>query len=305
VLCALIAPCARAEDMMGADLTAPSPTGEAPPVLLSGTLKKVRDSGTLTIGYRESSFPFSFIQPGASQPLGYSIAICLGVVEEIARELNGAPIRVAYVPVTSDSRIEAVTSGAVDLECGSTTSNSERQKSVAFSPIIYIAGTKLLVKRGSAIGSFRDLSGKRLVVTSGTTNAVAMKELNDKLRLNITIVAARDHGESYLMLEQGRVDAFATDDVLLTGFVAAHKAEASLTVVGDFITYEPYGLMFRRDDPLMSEAVMQAFSVMAKSHRLADIYRTWFLQPTPTGELLNLPMNVQLTEVFHGMGAED
>jgi glutamate/aspartate transport system substrate-binding protein len=297
---------AAAEDMIGADLTAPPrATEENIPAILSGTLKKVRETGTITIGYREASFPFSFVRPGAPRPLGYSIDLCLGVVDEIVRQLQGGAIRVAYAPVTSDTRIEAVRSGAVDLECGSTTGNTERQKSVAFSPIIYVAGTKLLVKRTSGIGSYHDLGGKTLVVTSGTTNEAGMKQLNDKYRLGIKIVAARDHDESYAMLADGRADAFATDDVLLYGFIAAKKAQATLAVVGDFITYEPYGLMFRRDDPLMATAVTRAFTFMARTRALASAYRRWFLQPAPTGELLNLPMSVQLTEVFRGMGAED
>jgi glutamate/aspartate transport system substrate-binding protein len=295
-----------AEDMTGADLTAPLRASEDNiPAVLSGTLKKVHDARAITIGFREASFPFSFVRPGAQRPLGYSIDLCLGIVDEVVRELHGETIRVAYVPVTSDTRIEAVKSGAVDLECGSTTGNFERQKSVAFSPIIYVAGTKLLVKRTSGIGSYRDLGGKTLVVTSGTTNEAAMKQVNDKYRLGITIVSARDHDESYAMLVDGKADAFATDDVLLYGFIASKKASATLAVVGDFITYEPYGIMFRRDDPLMADAVTRAFATMAQTRALASTYRRWFLQPAPTGELLNLPMSVQLTEVFRGMGAED
>ena len=284
---------------------APRASEENTPAVLSGTLKKVRESGTVAIGYREASFPFSFVRKGSPQPLGYSIDLCLGIVDEIVRELHGNPTRVAYVPVTADSRIEAVMSGKVDLECGSTTGNAERQKSVAFSPIIYVAGTKLLVKRGSGIGSYRDLRGKMLVVTSGTTNEAAMKQLNDKYKLGIAIVGARDHDESYAMLADGRADAFATDDVLLYGFITANKAQATMAVVGDFITYEPYGIMFRRDDPLMAMAVTRAFLFMAQTRALSSTYRRWFLQPAPTGELLNLPMSVQLAEVFRGMGAED
>jgi glutamate/aspartate transport system substrate-binding protein len=304
---------AVAEDLSGADLTAPPPPSEENiPAVLSGTLKKVHDSRVITIGYREASFPFSFVRPGAArplgasmEPLGYSIDLCYGIIKEIVRELHGEEIRVGYVPVTADTRIEAVKSGAVDLECGSTTGNFERQKSVAFSPIIYVAGTKLMVKRSSGIASYRDLGGKTLVVTSGTTNEAAMKQLNDKYRLGINITSARDHDESYAMLVEGRADAFATDDVLLYGFIASKKSGATLAVVGDFITYEPYGIMFRRDDPLMAEAVTRAFATMAQTRTLAATYRRWFLQPAPTGELLNLPMSVQLAEVFRGMGAED
>jgi glutamate/aspartate transport system substrate-binding protein len=298
---------AGAEDLIGADLTAPPPaTEESMPAVLSGTLKKVRDSGTVVIGYREASFPFSFLRPEVPRPFGYSIDLCLSVVEEIVvRELGGSPVRVEVVPVTADTRVDAVMSGKVDLECGSTTSNAERQRSVAFSPIIYVAGTKLLVKRSSGIGSYRDLGGKTLVVTSGTTNEAAMKQLNDRFKLGIIIVSARDHDESYTMLADGKADPFATDDVLLYGFIVARKAEAVMTVVGDFITYEPYGLMFRRDDPLMAAAVTRAFLAMAQTRRLAATYRRWFLEPGPDGASLNLPMSVQLSEAFRGLGEED
>jgi glutamate/aspartate transport system substrate-binding protein len=293
---------AGAEDLVGADLTAPpAASEESTPAVLSGTLKKVRDGGAV-VGYREASYPFSFVRPGAPRPLGYSVDLCLGIVAEIARELGGNPIRVEAAPVTADTRIDAVMSGKVDLECGSTTSNAERQRSVAFSPIIYVAGTKLMVKRSSGIGSYRDLGGKTLVVTSGTTNEAAMRGLNDKYKLGITIVAARDHDESYAMLADGKADAFATDDVLLYGFIVARKAEAIMAVVGDFITYEPYGIMFRRDDPLMAAAVTRAFLAMAQTRQLAAAYRRWFLEPGPDGASLNLPMSVQLSEVFRGLG---
>jgi len=297
---------AVAEDLGGADRTTPPPSGEeSMPAILSGTLKKVRDSGVVVIGYRDASFPFSSVRQGASRPLGYSIDLCQGIVDEIVRELGGNPTRAVFAPVTADTRMEAVTSGKVDLECGSTTSNAERQQNVAFSPIIYIAGTKLLVKRSSGISSYRDLGGKTLVVTSGTTNEAAMKQLNNKYKLGIAIISARDHDESYAMLADGKADAFATDDVLLYGFVVARKAAAAMAVVGDFITYEPYGIMFRKDDPLMAVAVTRAFLAMARTRALTDTYRRWFLQPGPNGESLNLPMSAQLSEVFRSLGEEN
>ncbi|MBV8764525.1 MAG: amino acid ABC transporter substrate-binding protein [Hyphomicrobiales bacterium] len=297
---------AFAEDLIGADETAPPVASEDnTPAVLTGTLQKIHDSGVVTIGYRHASFPFSYARPQSSQPLGYSIDLCLGIVDEVVRELNGAQTRVAYVPVTSDTRMDAVRSGKVDLECGSTTNNLERQQSVAFSPVIYVAGTKLLVKRGSGISSYRDLKGKTLVVTSGTTNEAALKLLDEKYKLGITIVSAKDHEESYDMLAQGKADAFATDDVLLNGFIIAKKAQDTMEVVGDFITYEPYGIMFRKDDPLMADAVRRGFETMARTRRLIGIYRKWFIEPTPTGELLKLPLSVQLAETFHSLGAED
>ena len=304
---ALLAPplaVVRGEDLSGANNTAPPPvTEENSPAVLSGTLKTIRETGAVTIGYREASFPFSYVRQGGA-PVGYSIDLCGGIVDEIRRELAGAAIEIRYVPVTADTRIDAVKSGKVDLECGSTTSNIERQKSVAFSPIIFVAGTKLLVKRGSGIGSYRDLAGKTLVVTSGTTNETAMRLLNDRYKLGITIVAGKDHQESYDMLVAGKAAAFATDDVLLYGFIAANKAQDTLAVVGDFITYEPYGIMFRKDDPQMADAVGRAFVVMAQTGSLVATYHKWFLEKTPTGEFLNLPPSLQLTESLRTLGID-
>jgi glutamate/aspartate transport system substrate-binding protein len=303
-LLALSAGSSPAEDLGGADLTAPPAiTEQNSPEILTGSLKKIRDSGAVTIGYREASFPFSIVRQG-DPPVGYSIDLCLGIVDEIKRELNTAPVKIGYQLVTPDTRADAVINGKADLECGSTTSNVERQKNVAFSPIIFVAGTKLLVKRGSGIGSYHDLAGKTLVVTSGTTNDAAMQLLNDKYKLGIKIVEAKDHQQSYDMLVSGQVDAFATDDVLLYGFIAVNKAQATLEVVGDFLTYEPYGIMFRRDDPQMRQAVDRAFAVMAQTGTLVAAYRKWFLQPAPTGEILDLPMSLQLTESFRALGVD-
>jgi glutamate/aspartate transport system substrate-binding protein len=300
-----LAGAASAEDLNGADLTAP-PAAEADslPATLAGTLAKARASGVLTLGYRDASFPFSYVRPDKPDPIGYSIDLCKGVVEEAAREL-GAPIKIAYQPVTSDTRIDAVTSGKVDLECGSTTDNIERRKSVAFSPLIFVAGTKLMTPKGSAIRTLRDLAGKTLIVTSGTTNEKAMRAANDKYKLGVTIVAAADHEASYEMLAAGKADAFATDDVLLSGLIISHKSAATMQVVGDFLTYEPYGLMYRRDDPQMSGLVRRAFAAMASDGQLVATYHKWFLSPTPTGEDIELPMSLQLTEALRAMGVED
>jgi glutamate/aspartate transport system substrate-binding protein len=294
----------RAEDLNGANNTAPPPvTEENSPAVLGGTLKAIRDKGAVTIGYREASFPFFYVRQGGA-PIGYSIDLCLGIVDEIKRELGGVAVDIRYQHVTSDTRMDAIVQGKIDLECGSTTSNIQRQKSVAFSPVMFVAGTKLLVKRDSGVGSYRDLVGKTLVVTSGTTNEAAMRLLNDKYKLGITIVAAKDHQESYDMLVSGKAAAFATDDVLLYGFIAANKAQDQLDVVGDFITYEPYGIMFRKDDPQMADAVGRAFAVMAQTGMLVATYHKWFLEKTPTGEFLNLPLSLQLTESLRALGVD-
>jgi glutamate/aspartate transport system substrate-binding protein len=297
---------AFAEDVEGADLSAPpAASPDSVPTTLSGTLAKVRASGVLTLGYRDASFPFSYVRAGSSTPLGYSIDLCKGVADEAMRELQGASLRVDFQPVTSDTRIDAVASGKIDLECGSTTDNADRRKSVAFSPVVFVAGTKLMTRRGSGIRSFRDLNGKTLVVTSGTTNEKAMRALDDKYKLGIVIVSAPDHEASYAMLAAGKADAFATDDVLLNGLIASHQSDATMEVVGDFLTYEPYGLMFRKDDPQMSDLVGRAFSAMARDGQIVATYHKWFLAPTPTGEAINLPMSLQLTEALRAMGVDD
>lgn len=297
--------CARAEDIGGADLAAPpAMNAEALPATLTGTLAKARASGVLTLGYRDASFPFSFTRADESEPMGYSIDLCKGVAEEIIRELQGAPVRIAFAPVTAASRIEALISGDIDLECGSTTDNADRRRQVAFSPLVFVAGTKLMTKRGGPIRSLADLAGKTIVVTSGTTNEKAIRALNDKYKFGVTIVAAPDHDASYELLASGKADAFVTDDILLSGLIASRHSAATMEIVGDFLTYEPYGLMFRKDDPEMNEAVNRAFAVMAIDGQWRATYRRWFLGATPTGETLHMPMSPQLSEALRAMGAD-
>ena len=295
---------ASAEDLNGADLSAPpSPNAEALPTTLSGTLAKARETGVLTLGYREAAFPFSYVRDGA-EPLGYSIDLCKGVAAEIGRELQGAPLRIVYAPVTTDGRIDAVTSGKVDIECGSTTENVERRKLVAFSPLIFVAGDKLLTRRGGPVRSLRDLQGRTLVVTHGATGEAAMQKLNAKYNLGATLVAAPDNEASYDLVASGKADAFATDDILLNGLIVSHHSAETMEVVGDYLTYEPYGLMFRKDDPQMADAVRRAFAAMAGDGELAANYGRWFLATTPTGERVDMPMSLQLTEAFRAMGAD-
>jgi ABC-type amino acid transport substrate-binding protein len=271
---------------------------------LSGTLKKVHDTGIAVIGYRESSIPFSYLN-ARGEPIGYSIDLGRAIVDAMSNELNGQALKIKFVPVTSESRIEAVRNGEVDLECGSTTNNTERQKEVAFSPIMFVAGTKLLVKRASAIESFRDLNGKSVVVTAGTTNEEAMRKLSEKFGLNINLVVAKDHEESYEQLASGKVDAFAGDDVLLYGFIAERKAGDDMVVVGDFLSYDPYGIMYRKDDPKLADLVNRVFREMAQSRDLEHTYDQWFLKKLPSGQTLNLPMSAQLDQIFRALGAPD
>jgi glutamate/aspartate transport system substrate-binding protein len=277
---------------------------EQPVRQLAGTLKKIYNSGSVAIGYREASFPLSYLDP-RGHPIGYSIDLCGAIIEEIGREIDKPGIRADFVLVTSETRIAALLADKIDLECGSTTSNVERQKQVAFSPTMYVTGTKLMVWRGSGIRSYRDLKGKEVVVTAGTTNEQAIKRLDEKQKLGMNVVAARDHEASYDLVADHKADAFATDDVLLYGFIARHQAQRDFVVVGDYLSYDPYGIMFRKDDPQLRDAVQTTFRKLAESRDLLEIYDRWFVRRTPTGERLNLPMNAQLEEVFHVLGVEE
>ena len=249
--------------LFAAALALPAAAQDANVTALSGTLKKIKDTGTITLGYRESSLPFSYLNK-RQQPIGYSIDLCREIVEEAAAELDGMDIKIALAPVTAADRLDKVKAGGVDLECGSTTSNLQRQKEVAFSPVFFVAGTKLMVPKTSAVQSYRDLAGKTVVVTAGTTNEAALRTLSDKQKLGITIVTARDHAQSLAMLVAGKADAFATDDALLYGFIATEPSAHDMKVVGDYLSYDPYGLAYRRDDPAFAATVEHAFARMAR-----------------------------------------
>jgi len=279
---------------------------EDTPVELSGTLAKVRAAGALTIAYRESSVPFSYLS-ARGEPIGYSIELCRKLAEAMGEAL-GRELALKWLAVTAETRIEAIVSGRADLECGSTTNNLERQKQVAFSPIIFVAGTKLLVKRGSPIRSYRNLAGKTVMVTAGTTNEKAMEELARRFKIDFRLSTARDHAESYAQLEAGKADAFATDDVLLYGLLAQRKAQARYQVVGEFLSYDPYGIMFRRDDPQLAELVKRAFHDLAEDGEIERQYKRWFLQRLPgsgtPGQSLDLPMSPQLETLIRAMAAK-
>jgi glutamate/aspartate transport system substrate-binding protein len=276
------------------------------PVELTGTLARVRAAGAVTIAYRESSVPFSYLS-ARGEPIGYSIELCKKLAEAIGGEL-GRELALKWLAVTSESRIEAIVSGRADLECGSTTNNLERQKQVAFSPIIFVAGTKLLVKRGSPIRSYRNLAGKTVVVTAGTTNESAMQEIARRFKIDFRLVTSRDHAQSYARLEAGAADAFATDDVLLYGLIAQRQAKKEYQVVGEFLSYDPYGIMFRKNDPQLAEVVKRAFHDLAEDGEIERQYKRWFLQRLPgaatAGQSLDLPMSPQLETLIRAMAAK-
>ena len=271
---------------------------------LSGTLKKIKDSKTVTLGYRASSIPFSYLNR-LHEPIGYSIDLCNEVVKEIASELEGVEIGVSYKLVRAETRIPAVRSAEIDLECGSTTANFQRKKEVAFSPIFFIAGTKLLVPRSSSITSYRDLRDKTVVVTAGTTNEEAVRAISEKQHLGIKLLIGKDHDESFKMLKEGKADAFATDDVLLYGLVATTGSGDQYHVVGEYLSYDPYGLMYRKDDPDFGAIVDRTFGRLAQSRELVQLYNKWFQQRLPTGETLDLPMSPQLEEIFRVEGVPE
>ena len=202
----------------------------------------------MRLGYRESSPPFSFLDQ-ANRPIGYSLELCEAIVDEIGIEVDDADLKIEYVKVTSDDRIPAVVQNKIDLECGSTTANAERAKQVAFSPLMFVAGTKLMVPKASTISAPKDLQGKTVVVTKGTTNEQAMHAVDKKFALGLNIVTSPDHEQSYQMLVDGKADAFATDDILLYGLIARHKSQDKFRVTGDYLSYDPYGIMFRKGEP--------------------------------------------------------
>jgi glutamate/aspartate transport system substrate-binding protein len=275
---------------------------EDTPVELTGTLAKVRAASAITLAYRESSVPFSYLS-ARNEPIGYSIELCKKLAEAIG-EAVGRELALKWLAVTSETRIVAITSGRADLECGSTTNNLERQKLVAFSPVIFVAGTKLLVKRGSPVRSYRNLAGKTVVVTAGTTNEQAMQEIARRFKIDFKIIKQKDHSQSYAQVESGKADAFATDDVLLYGLVAQHKAQKQYQVVGEFLSYDPYGIMFRKGDAQLAELVKRAFHDLAEDGEIERQYKRWFLQRLPGGQSLDLPMSPQLETLIRAMAAK-
>jgi glutamate/aspartate transport system substrate-binding protein len=279
---------ARAQDAVGVER-------------LAGTLQKIRTGGTVTIGFRDASVPFSYLGPGR-RPIGYSIDLCLAIVDEIKAELGSDSIQVKYLPVNPQTRIPMVVDGAIDLECGSTTNNLERQKQVAFSPIFFVSGTKLMVRRASKFRSYRDLKGRSVAVTEGTTNEAAIKAINAREGLGISVVLFRDHDQSFAALAGSKVDAWAGDDALLYAQAAESQSPRDFAVLAEYLSYDPYGIMFRRNDPAFATVVKRTFEKLAESRELARVYEQWFLRKLPSGRTLGIQMSPQLESIFEAMG---
>jgi glutamate/aspartate transport system substrate-binding protein len=264
---------------------------------LSPTLANIKQTHVVRLGYRESSPPFSFLDQ-ASRPIGYSLELCEAIVDEIGIEVDDANLKIEYVKVTSDDRIPAVMQNKIDLECGSTTANAERARQVAFSPLMFVAGTKLMVPKTSSIAAATDLKGKTVVVTKGTTNEQAMHAVDKKFALGLNIIAAADHEQSYQMLVDGKADAFATDDILLYGLIVRHKSQDKFRVTGEYLSYDPYGIMFRKGEPQLTAVVERTFRKLGSNRDLIPLYNKWFVARLPTGEKLNVAISPQLEEAF-------
>ncbi|MBD9398993.1 glutamate/aspartate ABC transporter substrate-binding protein [Pseudomonas sp. PDM11] len=266
---------------------------------LTGTLKKIKDSGTITLGHRDSSIPFSYYGDTSKQPVGYSHDLQLKVVEELKKELEMPDLKVRYNLVTSQTRIPLVQNGTVDLECGSTTNNIERQRQVDFSVGIFEVGTRLLTKKSSGVNDFEDLKGKNVVTTAGTTSERLLKAMNAEKKMGMNVISAKDHGESFLMLESNRAVAFMMDDALLAGEMAKAKKPDDWHVVGTPQSFEIYGCMVRKGDEGFKKVVDKAISDTFASGEINDIYNKWFQQPVPPKGLnLNFPMSEELKKLI-------
>ncbi len=264
----------------------------------TGTLKKIKDSGSITLGHRDTSIPFSYYDD-KQQVVGYAIDLCMKIVDAVKRELKMAKIDVKLNPVTSATRIPLMANGTIDLECGSTTNNLERQKQVAFTITHFVTANRYVAKKASNVKSLNDLKGKTVVSTSGTTNIKWATEENAKQNLGMSIVAGKDHAESFLMVDTGRAAAFFMDDILLYSLVANAKSPGDWVIGSEAYTIEPYGIMLRRDDPAFKKVVDAEMTRIMKSGEINAIYEKWFLKPVPPkGINLNVPMSAQFKKVM-------
>ncbi len=265
---------------------------------LTGTLKKIKDSGTITLGHRDTSIPFSYYDD-KQQVVGYAMDLCMRIVDAVRAELKLQKLDVKLNPVTSATRIPLMANGTIDLECGSTTNNLERQKQVSFTITHFVTANRYVAKKASNINKLEDLKGKTVVSTSGTTNIKWVTEENAKRNLGLNIVAAKDHAEAFLMVDTGRAAAFFMDDILLYSLVATSKNPGDWVIGSEAYTIEPYGIMLRREDPAFKKVVDNAMVQTFRSGAITGIYEKWFLKPIPPkGVNLNVPMSTQFKNVI-------
>ena len=261
------------------------------------TLEKIKKEGAIVIGHRDASIPFSYLDD-KQQPIGYSMDLCMKIVDAVKAELKMPNLQVKLNQVTSATRIPLMANGTVDMECGSTTNNIERQKQVAFVTTTFVTANRLVSKKASKISTLADMKGKAIVSTSGTTNIKQITELNASRNLGMNVMAAKDHAESFLMVETGRAVAFAMDDILLYSLVASSKAPADYTITNEALSVEPYGIMIRKDDPGFKKVADGAIQALFKSGEINKIYAKWFQSAIPPKNInLNLPMTEALKKV--------
>ncbi len=260
------------------------------------TLDKVKSSGSITVAYREASIPFSYLG-GDGKPVGFGWEICGRIVDQVKRATGRNDLTVKTQAVTSQNRIPLMVNGTIDIECGSTTNNSDRAKQVSFAINYFYTGTRLMVKANSPIKTFADLKGRKVVSTTGTTNFQVLRKYNADNGTGFELMSAKDHDESALLLQQGRADAFGMDDILLYGLRASAQNPAELNVVGEALQVEPYAIMMRKDDPAFKKLVDDTVAGMMKSGEFETLYRKWFMSPIPPkGINLNAPMSQELRD---------
>ena len=266
--------------------------------IAADTLTRIRDTQTITIAYREASLPFSYLDDN-KKPVGYAVDLCLKIVDAVRRELKLSQLSVAYLPVTSSSRIPAIVDGKADLECGSTTNNAERRKQVAFTIPHFVAAARMLVRTDSGIKNWSDLRGKRVVTTKGTTTTKLLND-RDKVRaLSLKLIESNDHADSFAKVEKGEVEAFTMDDVLLFGLRANAKDPSNFVVVGDPLSVEPYAIMMRKGDAPFKTMVDREMGRVISDGELAKLYDKWFKQPIPPKGLnMNMPMGYLLRDTL-------
>ncbi|MBO9677641.1 MAG: amino acid ABC transporter substrate-binding protein [Acidovorax sp.] len=260
------------------------------------TLKKIAESGKITVAYRESSVPFSYLA-GTGGPVGFSVEITNAVVEAVKKRLNNPAIKVELQAVTSQNRIPLLQNGTIDIECGSTTNNTVRGKDVQFATNYFYTGTRLLVKKDSGIKNYADLARKKVASTTGTTNAQVIRKYSRDNNLDYELVLGKDHDDALLLVDAGRAEAFAMDDILLFGLMGNARKPADWEVVGDSLQVEPYACMMRKDDPQFQALVNGVIGGMMKSGDFEKLYTKWFLSPVPPkGQVLGLPMSKELRD---------
>jgi len=278
--------------VLSTTVTLPAHADESP------TLKKIKEGGSITLGHRESSIPFSYYDD-KQQVIGYSHEMMLKAVDAIKAELKLAKLDTKLMPVTSANRITLIQNGTVDIECGSTTNNLERQKQVGFSSTIFVIGTRLMTKKTSGINDFADLAGKNVVTTAGTTSERLIRRMNEDKKMGMNVISAKDHGEAFLTLETGRAVAFMMDDALLYGEMAKARKPADWTVVGTAQSKEAYGCMLRKDDPGFKKVVDAALNKAMTSGDAEKIYAKWFMNPIPPKGLnLNMPLSDDMKALY-------